>query len=209
MFGEGFADISTSARCQHDSFLLPYFDQTILIPTLRGLTDFLTFTKSAPALPHSFAPDSPVHAMHSISTGTPLGSCLTATQLRAGLCAKYFSNTPFISAKCAMSSRNTLTLTTRSMPTPASFSMPTMFSQHCVVLSAMLPSIRAPVLSAGIWPDTKIWGPAIMAWDCVASVSTCVWSSNVMCRIVVRLQQDMDIVRRAQLPSQMLGKRRT
>ena len=30
----------------------------------------------------------------------------------------------------------------------------------------MLPSIRAPVLSAGIWPETKTLGPAIMAWDC-------------------------------------------
>lgn len=47
--------------------------------------------------------------MHSISTGTPLGSCLTATQLRAGLWAKYFSKTLFISAKWAMSSRKTLT----------------------------------------------------------------------------------------------------
>jgi hypothetical protein len=36
---------------------------------------------------------------------------LTATQLRAGLCAKYFSKTPFISAKWAMSSRKTLTCT--------------------------------------------------------------------------------------------------
>jgi hypothetical protein len=29
----------------------------------------------------------------------------------------------------------------------------------------MLPSIRLPLVSAGIWPETKIWGPAMMAWD--------------------------------------------
>ena len=101
--------------------------------------------------------------MHSISTGTFLGRVLTATQDLAGLCAKYFSNTPFISAKFAMSSRKTLTLTTFSTGVLASFRMATMFSQHCVVLSVMLPSIRAPVLSAGIWPETKTWGPAMMA----------------------------------------------
>jgi len=43
--------------------------------------------------------------------------------------------------------------------------MATMFSQHCAVLSAMVPVVRAPVESAGIWPETKICGPAIMAWD--------------------------------------------
>jgi hypothetical protein len=53
------------------------------------------------------------------------------------------------------------------MPTPASVKMPTMFSQHCLVLSAMLPSIRLPLVSAGIWPETKTWGPAMMAWDWV------------------------------------------
>jgi len=40
-----------------------------------------------------------------------------------------------------------------------------MFSQQRVVLSAMLPSIRLPWLSAGIWPETKIWAPATMACD--------------------------------------------
>jgi len=29
----------------------------------------------------------------------------------------------------------------------------------------MLPSIRLPAVSAGIWPETKICGPAMMAWD--------------------------------------------
>jgi hypothetical protein len=75
------------------------------------------------------------------------------------------------------------TLTTRSMPTPASVKMPTMFSQHCFVLSAMLPSIRLPLVSAGIWPETKIWGPAMMAWDCQGSVwcfpvAVCMWSGG-------------------------------
>ena len=41
----------------------------------------------------------PVRAIHSTSTGTPLGSSFTATQDREGLCVKYFSYTPFISAK--------------------------------------------------------------------------------------------------------------
>jgi hypothetical protein len=57
------------------------------------------------------------------------------------------------------------TFTTLSIPTPASVNMPTMFSQHCFVLSAMLPSIKFPFVSAGIWPETKICGPAMMAWD--------------------------------------------
>jgi hypothetical protein len=38
-----------------------------------------------------------------------------------------------------------------------------MFSQHIFVLSAMLPSIKLPFVSAGIWPETKILGPATMA----------------------------------------------
>ena len=35
-------------------------------------------------------------AMHSISTSTPLGSCLTATQLRAGLCVNHSAYSRFI-----------------------------------------------------------------------------------------------------------------
>lgn len=58
------------------------------------------------------------------------------------------------------------TLTTRLMLTPASFRMATMFSQHCVVLSAMVPEISSPLLLAGICPETKTWGPATMAWLC-------------------------------------------
>tara|TARA_R110002003_G_scaffold1868_2_gene23596 strand:+ start:348 stop:902 length:555 start_codon:yes stop_codon:yes gene_type:complete len=46
------------------------------------------------------------------------------------------------------------TLTTLSILTPASVNIPTMFSQHCFVLSAMLPSIKLPLVSAGIWPET-------------------------------------------------------
>lgn len=30
----------------------------------------------------------------------------------------------------------------------------------------MLPSTSWPVESAGIWPETKIWPLARMAWDC-------------------------------------------
>jgi hypothetical protein len=51
------------------------------------------------------------------------------------------------------------------MSVPASFKMAVMFSQHALVLSAMLPSIRLPLVSAGIWPETKMLGPAMMAWD--------------------------------------------
>jgi hypothetical protein len=58
------------------------------------------------------------------------------------------------------------TLTTREMSVPASFRMAVIFSQHALVLSAMLPSIRLPLVSAGIWPETKMLGPAMMACDC-------------------------------------------
>jgi hypothetical protein len=168
-FGNTSSDMSKSAKPDTFSlfvllqpiYLFPFFNPSTSYPT-HNQPPTLTYQSLAP-------PNSPVYAIHSISTGTPLGSCLTATQLLAGLCAKYFSNTPFISAKCAMSSRKTLTLTTRSILTPASVKMPTMFSQHCFVLSAMLPSIRLPFVSAGIWPETKICGPAMMAWDCGSS----------------------------------------
>lgn len=48
-------------------------------------------------------------AIASISTGTPLGSSLTATQDRAGLCVKYFSYTEFISAKLSIDVKKTVT----------------------------------------------------------------------------------------------------
>lgn len=40
-----------------------------------------------------------------------------------------------------------------------------MLSQHAWVFSPMLPSTRFPETSAGIWPETKIWPLARMAWD--------------------------------------------
>ena len=55
------------------------------------------------------------------------------------------------------------TLTILSRATPASVRTPLMFSQHILVLSAMLPSIKLPLVSAGIWPETKTLGPATMA----------------------------------------------
>lgn len=56
------------------------------------------------------------------------------------------------------------TLTTLSIPLPASSSIACMFLQHASVLSAMLPSTSLPSLSAGIWPDTKIVLPVAIAW---------------------------------------------
>lgn len=57
-----------------------------------------------------------------------------------------------------------LTLTTLSRPLPASVRMALRDSQHALVWSAMEPSTRLPSLSAGIWPETKMWAPALMAW---------------------------------------------
>ena len=51
----------------------------------------------------------PLNAIASISTGTPFGSSLTATQDRAGLWVKYCSYTPFISAKFSIEVRKTVT----------------------------------------------------------------------------------------------------
>lgn len=125
--------------------------------------------------------------MHSISTGTPLGSCLAAIQERAGLWVKNFSYCAFISAKFDMSSRKTcnqpvisyftstvsvnrrmkfgLTLTRIILLTddPAASRMALMLSQQAWVLVAMSPSTRLPFLSAGIWPERKIWPFALTA----------------------------------------------
>lgn len=57
----------------------------------------------------SIAQPLPLNAIASISTGTPLGSSLTATHDREGLCTKYFSYTEFISAKFSMEVRKTVT----------------------------------------------------------------------------------------------------
>ena len=40
-----------------------------------------------------------------------------------------------------------------------------MLSQQAWVLSLMLPLTRFAEASAGIWPETKIWPLARMAWD--------------------------------------------
>lgn len=42
-----------------------------------------------------------------------------------------------------------------------------MLSQQAWVLSPMEPSMRLALASAGIWPETKIWPLALMAWDCL------------------------------------------
>lgn len=59
---------------------------------------------------------------------------------------------------------HTLTLTTLSMEEPAAASTAQMLRQQRSVFSAMLPSSSLPVLSAGIWPETKTCPPALMAW---------------------------------------------
>ena len=65
--------------------------------------------------------------------------------------------------------KHTLTLTIFCTPDPAASRIALILSQQAWVLSAMLPSTRVPVLSAGIWPETQIWLPARMAWDWVVS----------------------------------------
>lgn len=96
----------------------------------------------------------PAKAMHSISTGTPIGNALTATQLLAGLCAKYLPYVSFISLKCAISSRKIFTLMTRSIEEPAASRMAVMLLQQAAVLSPMLPSTSFPSGVPGICPLT-------------------------------------------------------
>lgn len=67
------------------------------------------------------------------------------------------------------------TLTTRLMELPAASRMFFRPSQQAVVLSAMEPSTSLPEASAGIWPLTKIWGPAWIACDYIARAS---WSAD-------------------------------
>eukprot|EP01064_Diplonema_japonicum_P022172 TRINITY_DN3185_c0_g1_i13.p2 TRINITY_DN3185_c0_g1~~TRINITY_DN3185_c0_g1_i13.p2 ORF type:complete len:147 (-),score=2.37 TRINITY_DN3185_c0_g1_i13:134-574(-) len=63
--------------------------------------------------------------MASSSKRAFLGSCFTATHARAGLWSpKYFENTSFALAKCAMSVRNTVTFITLSI------SISTRFTDH-------------------------------------------------------------------------------
>lgn len=62
--------------------------------------------------------------------------------------------------------RRHITLTTRLIELPAASRIFLTLSQHAAVLSAMLPSTRLPDASAGIWPETKMCGPAITACDC-------------------------------------------
>jgi hypothetical protein len=63
-----------------------------------------------------------------------------------------------------MSVKNTPTRTTFPISLPLASRMALRFWQHRAVFSAMVPSIRAPVVSAGIWPATQIWEAALMAW---------------------------------------------
>jgi hypothetical protein len=63
--------------------------------------------------------------------------------------------------------KRTLTFTILLTLEPAAVTMALMLSQHAWVLSPMLPSIRFPEASAGIWPETKTWPLARMAWDYV------------------------------------------
>jgi hypothetical protein len=58
------------------------------------------------------------------------------------------------------------TLITLLILLPASSRIAFMPSHDAFVLSAMLPSTRFPFLSAGIWPETKMWLPTWTAWLC-------------------------------------------
>lgn len=65
---------------------------------------------------------------------------------------------------------HTLTLTILSTLEPAAVRIALMLSQQTCVLAPMLPSIKLAEASAGIWPETKIWPLARMAWDCIGFV---------------------------------------
>ena len=119
----------------------------------------VAFLPPSPFPPHAVA-------MHSISTFTPLGSCLTATQLRAGRVKKCRSYSALNSAKSAMSVRKALTLTTRSSAEPAAARMALRLAMQVRVRRATPPSTTSPEGSAGIWPETKIRLPTTLAWDC-------------------------------------------
>lgn len=70
-------------------------------------------------------------ATHSISTSTPLGSSLTATQLRAGFVSRKCSSySLFISAKFFISVRNTVIFTTLLRSLPASLRISWIFCMH-------------------------------------------------------------------------------
>jgi hypothetical protein len=58
-----------------------------------------------------------------------------------------------------------LTLTILLTLDPAASTMALMLLQQAWVSSPMLPETRFPDASAGIWPETKIWPLARMAWD--------------------------------------------
>lgn len=119
--------------------------------------------------------------MASISTGTPNGSCATATHVRAGLCSNHFLYSSFIAAKSSMLVKNTYimsvlrvqmlvmlhtpTLTTFVISDPAASTMALMFLQHCAVFSPMEPSISFPDSSAGSCPLTQICPLALMACE--------------------------------------------
>lgn len=59
----------------------------------------------------------------------------------------------------------TLTLTILSNPDPAASRIALTLLQHASVFWPMEPSTSVAVLSAGIWPETKIWPFALIAWD--------------------------------------------
>lgn len=105
-------------------------------------------------------------ATTSISTGTPLGNCLTATQLLAGLWLKCLEYSSFISAKSAISVKKTVTLTTFVISEPAAARTARTFWTHKAVFSWRVPVSRIlPSASQGMQPDAKIKPWALMAWD--------------------------------------------
>ena len=63
-----------------------------------------------------------------------------------------------------ISVRKTPTRTTLLISLPAASRMALRFLQHTAVFSAMLPSTKAPFVSAGICPDTQTCPAALMAW---------------------------------------------
>lgn len=71
-----------------------------------------------------------------------------------------------LTAKKPMSARKMLTLTTLASDESAAFRTASRFLMHWAVLSWIVPSIRAPVLSEGIWPEQKMAKGVLMAWDC-------------------------------------------
>lgn len=98
-----------------------------------------------------------IAAIASISTGTPFGNCLTATQLLAGLCpANAFSKPSLTCGKFAISVMKTVHLTTFFKVAFGSAAL-IIASRFAIQASACLGSGRSvsrfPLVSAGSCPE--------------------------------------------------------